>query len=259
MKKRIPVLLALAGALLLLAACPSFDKGPTGEVAFDMDLAYPKSVGYTVTGVHVLLEHATAGVVVEEDLAVDADGAGAHGVIGDLRIGSWDLTVTLYENGTEIGSGATTFQVLPGQTTYVEIALELYAGSVDVTVTWGTTPPPPPYVGVWWGTHLDLTYTGGTYSDGQITVGADGTFETLLYYEGTSTLQQMSSRGTYTVTDGVIHAELSEVYDEAAGWMTLDPPMVFVSGFSVVGDTFELYQDFDQDGVVDAVWTLTRQ
>lgn len=162
MKKRGMELVVLGAALLLLlAGCSLFEPGgPSGQMAFNLNLAYPKSLGYDITSVHVVLEHQASGVQVEQDLAVDPDGTQAHGVIGDLRIGSWDLTVTLYEDGAEIGSGSTVVEVLHGQTTNVQIGIELYAGSVDLTVTWSTNGG-----------------GGGTPEDGTITVRVTGAGE----------------------------------------------------------------------------------
>ena len=259
MKKRFLQICAIGAAFLCFAAGCSLvgSVGPAGEAAFSMDLAYPMSVGYEVTRVQVVLEHQGSGVTVEEDLVVDAAGTQAQGIVGDLRIGTWNLTVILYESGAEIGSGSAVVTILPDQTVTVELTLSLLSGSLEVIVYWDPGEVPD-YVGVWFGENLDFTYVGGVYNDGRMFIGAEGSHEFQIYELGTSTLVH-GFRGTCTEADGVFYTILTEEYSYADGaWIEIEPVSA-ENTYSISGDTMTLNQDWDSDGTVDTIWTFIRE
>ena len=115
--------------------------------------------------------------------------------------------------------------------------------------------PLPDIVGIWFGSSVDVPSSPPPV-DATITIRTDGTYETLMYDVGGSDLQNMSNRGTYTASHTIFTATMSEMYD-GTDWVAA--VAVWSNAYSVSGDTMLLYQDFDQDGTVDAIWTLTRQ
>lgn len=114
-------------------------------------------------------------------------------------------------------------------------------------------PPLPDYVGVWEGSDLP---TPGFHYDAVMTLAEDGTYESLLYDVGGSTLQQGSSRGTYTVAGGAITVNVTQLFDGAA-WQSVT--MVSTTACTLAGDTLTMSIDFTGDGVPDNDWVLTRQ
>lgn len=114
----------------------SQDGTDTGEASLSIDFAGIRNTGYTVTAVDVSLTHQTAGTTVTESLTVDSANERATGTVTDLRIGTWDLTVELYESGTLIGSGTGTVEVLPDQVSNVTVQINLDTGDVNITVDW---------------------------------------------------------------------------------------------------------------------------
>jgi hypothetical protein len=119
----------------------------------------------------------------------------------------------------------------------------------------GEEPPAPSLVGVWFGEGVEQP-GDPEFLDAYITVGEDGSFESLLYDAGGATLQGMSMRGTYTVTDSTFNATTSEIYDLMYGWQPL--VLTWSMQYTISGDTLTLHQDFDQDGTPDIDWILNR-
>ena len=64
-----------------LGGCEVFNrvKDEEGEVKFNLDLSYPKGMGYNITQVHVILEYQDTGIVIEDDLNIDAESERAYG------------------------------------------------------------------------------------------------------------------------------------------------------------------------------------
>jgi hypothetical protein len=116
-----------------------------------------------------------------------------------------------------------------------------------------TDPPVPAYVGVWEGSDLP---TSSFHYDAVFTLWLDGTYESLLYDVGGTTLQDMSTRGTYTMVSGVMYSTVTEMYSSGS-WAPAT--MSNASPCTVVGDTLTLSVDFTGDGIPDEDWVLTRQ
>ncbi len=114
-------------------------------------------------------------------------------------------------------------------------------------------PPDPACVGIWTGSDMP---SPSFHYDVVFTLSADGDCESLLYDVGGTTLQDMSSRGTYTYSAGVLHSEITQLYISGS-WtsssMTYDTPC------SVAGDTLTMSVDFTGDGIPEYDWVLTRQ
>ena len=111
-------------------------------------------------------------------------------------------------------------------------------------------------VGTWFGSNLEFPPNGLTHVDAKSTINADGTYETLLYDVGGSTLQDFSNRGTYSCSNNIIYSTTTEIYDQGSWTSTVE---TYETPYSVSGDTLTLYQDWDEDGKTDATWILTRQ
>ena len=103
------------------------------------------------------------------------------------------------------------------------------------------------YVGIWLASNV---VTPGGNVDAHIALNEDGTYETLLYDVGGSTLQAGSSRGTYTCANNKLTNTIEEVYDGSV-WKAQGGTQV--TPYSISGDTLTLYQDFGE------TWNLTRQ
>ena len=122
---------------------------------------------------------------------------------------------------------------------------------------------PPPLsewiIGTWAGVVAMPGY-GDVYME--LTCEADGSFSSLAYDSaGGTLLDDMSVRGTYVVSGDQLTMTLSEIWYDSA-WHPMDPPDTSVSVVDEAdldGDTWTYDIDFDEDGVVDATWTLTRQ
>ncbi|MHA2254046.1 MAG: hypothetical protein ACXAD7_27080 [Candidatus Kariarchaeaceae archaeon] len=150
MKKYISPILTGLFLIFFIGGCevgPLRDKGSKGGLQFDFDLAYPKSMGYNITQVHVTLTHQMTGTVVEDDLTVDTQNERASGTIRNLRVGTWDLLVELYEQGVIIGSGTTEVEIIAGVTTQAVIRISLDTGDLEIIVIWGFDFKPEKLVG----------------------------------------------------------------------------------------------------------------
>jgi hypothetical protein len=138
----------------------------------------------------------------------------------------------------------------PGQAYDIVVANQpLNSGSFSIKVEEGL----PDCAGIWFGSNVE---TPGEPVDAWITLTVAGTYETLLHEVGGSTILPMSQRGTYACAGNVLAAASTETYDGAT-WV---PEVVtWTVSYSISGNTLTLYQDFDQNGLVDATWTLVRQ
>ena len=136
-------LLFMIGLAFVFFACtfPGSDLPVVGSVEFSLDLAYAKTVGYSIIRVQAALTHQTAGTVVQQDLAVDSASQMATGTIHNLRTGTWDVTVALFEDSTSVGGGTGTVTVTAGATSEMNIYIDLGTGSARISVYWSNMIP----------------------------------------------------------------------------------------------------------------------
>ena len=91
---------------------------------------------------------------------------------------------------------------------------------------------------------------------------ADGTCFRLAHENaGDPILENMSLRGTYVVNGDQLTMTYSELWS-AGAWEQIEPPTTVFSTIDAVNldeNTWFLDVDFEQDGVVDAFWTLRKQ
>lgn len=133
----------------------------------------------------------------------------------------------------------------------------LFGCAVLAALTLGVVackPPLPDYVGVWIGSGVQSP--SETTYDAVVTFEEDGNCETLLYDVGGTTLQQGSSRGTYTADGSKLTTNSTQWYDGAA-WQSVT--IVGTTPYTLVGDTLTMSIDFTGDGFPDNDWVLTRQ
>jgi hypothetical protein len=140
MRKSIVAFVIGCAVVLLLTACSlgTLSGGKArGELSFDFDLSYPASKGFLIDQVEVTLTHKATGTVVTQSLQVDAGTNQASGTVRNLRTGSWELVVELYELGVVVGSGTKDVEIVAGQTAEVRIRMKLDTGDLDIVVVWG--------------------------------------------------------------------------------------------------------------------------
>jgi hypothetical protein len=112
------------------------------------------------------------------------------------------------------------------------------------------------YIGTWAVSNAEVP--GPAYVDAVVTIRDDGTYESLIYIPGSTELIEGSSRGTYACSHGIFYARATSIYDtDISDW--IDSGLASAAPYSVSGNTLTIHQDFDQNGIEDAVWNLTRQ
>ncbi len=114
----------------------------------------------------------------------------------------------------------------------------------------------PDYVGVWFASNV---VTPGGNFDVRIALNGGGTYESLLYNVGGSTLQAGSSRGTYVCASSIFSAQQTEQYNGSAWVAASGTPPPAAYSVSEDDNTLTLIQDFDENGTTDATWIMTRQ
>jgi hypothetical protein len=107
-----------------------------GNANFSLNLSRVISLGYNITNVHAKLTHKIVGTIKESDLIIDSSSNTANKLISGLRIGIWDLIITISENNEIIGSGSTTIEIKSGVTTQANVTILLNTGSVQLNVNW---------------------------------------------------------------------------------------------------------------------------
>jgi WD40 repeat protein len=161
--------------------------GEVGEIIFDFDLHDLIQLGYDITQVHCTLTHQDTGRVVETDLTWE--GENASGVVSGLEVGSWDLKVDIFENGTLVCSASSMGLVDAETAARVELLVQLELGQPQIELPWFPSPPfqvmpdlkplnytsPPsaePGEVIGSNVSVDVTNTAGTADagDGSITV-----------------------------------------------------------------------------------------
>ena len=141
MKKAISIIFSVV-LVLSFVGCDLLGGGSDvpeiGNIEFSLDLAYAKSLGYTITRVQATLTHQTATTdPVQLDLTVDSVNETATGIIDNLRTGTWSVTVELFEGTTSVASGTGEVTVTKGATAEVSIHISLDMGSATISAYWG--------------------------------------------------------------------------------------------------------------------------
>ncbi len=107
----------------------------TADLSLNMLLKPATDNGYNVTRVHVKITRST--FVDSMDLTIN--GQSASGTFTDLKVGTYQIEVWVYEDTTLIATGSGTGEVKAGQTVNVTITVTFLTGNLGVTVNWGDT------------------------------------------------------------------------------------------------------------------------
>ena len=100
-------------------------------------MSYTNSLGYNITQIKVRLEHRDEGIIINEDLNIDDNSERAYGTINSVIVGTWDLTIELFENKVLVGSGTGESVVKDGESAKVTVKINLDTGNVEIIVDWG--------------------------------------------------------------------------------------------------------------------------
>ena len=122
-------------ALALGCHIPPGTEPDTGGVSFDLDLVQIKAVGYTIVQVSITLTHQTTTDSKQQNLTVDNNSENATGLIRNLRPGTWDIDVALYDSTGLVTTGTGTAEVTIGATATATIYLTV-GGDLSLTVIW---------------------------------------------------------------------------------------------------------------------------
>jgi len=139
------------------------------------------------------------------------------------------------------------------------LALSLAGVVLLLLVSCGPPPLSEWIIGTWAGVVAMPGY-GDLYMEASYE--ADGSCSSLAYDSaGGTLLDDMSLRGTYVVSGDQLTATFGEMW-WAGEWHPHDPAVTstrVVDEAALNGNSWTFDLDFDEDGVVDATWTLTRQ
>ncbi len=135
MSKKIIFIGLLSIIFLLSCSHKSSPTEPqeTADLSVNMLLKPAKENGYNVTRVHVRISRST--FVDSMDLTIN--GESASGTFTDLKVGTYQIEVWVYEDTTLIATGSGTGEVKAGQTVNVTITVTFLTGNLGVTVNWG--------------------------------------------------------------------------------------------------------------------------
>ncbi|NOX90008.1 MAG: hypothetical protein GXO77_13390 [Calditrichaeota bacterium] len=134
--KRLIILFSLI-SLGLLISCSQMSS-PTepqeaADLSINMLLKPATDNGYNVTRVHVKITRNTFA----DSMDLTIDGESASGTFTDLKVGTYQIEVWVYEDTTLIATGSGTGQVKAGKTVNVTITVTFLTGNLGVTVNWG--------------------------------------------------------------------------------------------------------------------------
>ncbi len=145
MKKILYIILLVF--LLFSLSCET-DNSPTGggneqagKIPLDISLEPLLEMDVTIT--QALVSLSKDEVTINQNLLISA--TSASGTITDLAPGIWNLQVDLFSNDYILAHGETQVEVLPGQTSQVNLTLVLndISGSIEITVDWEINEPLP--------------------------------------------------------------------------------------------------------------------
>jgi len=126
---------------MLLFACSqhsSTSPQQTGAMPIAMNLQPALEMGLRVTQVHVTITHGDYSASMDLNIVENT----ASGTFDELEPGVYAIDVDVYEDTTLIATGQGAGEVLPGQTTTVNISLQFVTGELEVVVEWEEEAPP---------------------------------------------------------------------------------------------------------------------
>ncbi len=135
MRKHLIIIALSTFAFLLNCSHKSSPTEPqeTADLSVNMLLKPAADNGYNVTRVHVKITRST--FVDSMDLTIN--GESASGTFTDLKVGTYQIEVWVYEDTTLIATGSGTGEVKAGQTVNVTITVTFLTGNLGVIVNWG--------------------------------------------------------------------------------------------------------------------------
>lgn len=107
-----------------------------GRLSIAFSLKPARDAGANVTRVSVSISKDTYA----DSLDLVISGDSASGTFTNLLIGSYTISVNLYDGTTLIGTGSGQATVLNGQTVSVRITVTLFSGNLEVLVGWNNPP-----------------------------------------------------------------------------------------------------------------------
>jgi hypothetical protein len=144
--KRLAFFFIIAFVLMLLNSGCSNDHhditkpDKPGRIPVLMNLQPAYDYGYNVTRVSVTI--AKDEFTQTQDLILTPPTA--HGIFTDLLPGLYSINVSVFQDTLLIATGVGQGEVIPGQSSAVNITLHLVTGALIITVDWGTTIPTIP-------------------------------------------------------------------------------------------------------------------
>jgi len=131
MKKYLPLLILM---VLVLISCskPTDPIDNSGSIPLRMDLSPAMELGYQIDSVAVRISKGSF----SQQQSLTISGNTAQGVFEGLEPGIYAINVWVYEAGRLLATGQGTGNVIPGETTTVNITLQFVTGALEVNVSW---------------------------------------------------------------------------------------------------------------------------
>ena len=142
------------------------------------------------------------------NLAV-SDSTHASGTLNNVAIGLWHLAVEARDSGGVVRySGETDVNVLGGQTTHVSLQLlPAGGGSIEITVTWGSSPLPTAGLMAYYPFNGNANDASGNAHHGVVngpvlTAGRFGTVNSAYNFDGANDYIDIPNTNTWNMTTG---------------------------------------------------------
>lgn len=107
-----------------------------GKLSIAFSLKPAKDAGANITRVSVLISRATY----TDSIDLSISGDSASGTFTNLLIGTYTVSVNIYDGTTLIGTGSGQATVSNSQTSTVRITVTLFSGNLEVIVGWNNPP-----------------------------------------------------------------------------------------------------------------------
>ena len=140
--------------------------------------------------------------------------------------------------------------------TFVIVVSFVFVVTIFFVISSCSTNGDPAYVGIW--AVYNAEVEPEVFIDAVITLRNDGTFESLVYQAGTTTLTEGSAKGTYVVEGDIFTMTITELYQSGA-WQSAS--QTNIGQYSISGNTMTLNIDVSEppDGIYDMQMILTKQ